>query len=322
MQMSTEHRQDILSIADIAPAVVRAILDAGLRLKHAPHSAILAGECLALIFEKPSLRTRVSFELAAQELGGTCIVLRPDEIQMGKREAIRDIAAYLSRNVTVAALRVFSHAALQEFAAAATIPVINALSDREHPCQALADLMTVLEHKRTLAGRRLVYVGDGNNVCHSLLLAAGSTGMHMTVACPAGYEPDAAIVAQARALGAAHGAHVSVTHEPHAAARGADVLYTDVWASMGQEAEADERRKVFAPFQVNRALVQCAATDAIVLHCLPAHRGEEITDEVIDSPQSVVFDQAENRRHVQKAALLYALGKLGAAQPPAGAARA
>jgi len=320
--MSTDHREDILSIADIAPAAVRAIVEAGLRLKHTPRSTALAGECLALIFEKPSLRTRVSFELAAQELGGACIVLRPDEIQMGKREAIRDIAAYLSRNVTVAALRVFSHTALQEFAAAATIPVINALSDREHPCQALADLMTVLEHKRTLAGIRLVYVGDGNNVCHSLLLAAGSTGMHMTVACPAGYEPDAAIVAQAQARGAAHGAVISVIHDPRAAAQGADVLYTDVWASMGQEAETEARRKVFAPFQVNRALVRGAAPDAIVLHCLPAHRGEEITDEVIDSPQSVVFDQAENRRHVQKAVLLYALGNLSVVQPVTRAGRA
>lgn len=314
MPMSTDHRQDILSIADIAPAAMRAILDAGLRLKRAPHGTALSGECLALIFEKPSLRTRVSFELAAHELGGACIVLRPDEIQMGKREAICDIAAYLSRNVTIAALRVFAHDTLQKFAAAATIPVINALSDREHPCQALADVMTVLEHKGTLAGVRLVYVGDGNNVCHSLLLAAGSTGMHMTVACPQGYEPDAAIVTQAQSLGAAHGAVISVTHDPYVAATGADVIYTDVWASMGQEAEAAARRNVFAPFQVNRALLQRAAQDAIVLHCLPAHRGEEITDDVIDSPQSVVFDQAENRRHVQKAVLLYALGKLGAAQ--------
>ena len=310
--MNNDSRHDILSIADITPAVVRAILDAGVQLKRAPRAPLLAQEYLALIFEKPSLRTRVSFEIAMQELGGGCVVLRPDEIQMGKREAIRDIAAYLSRNVTLAALRVFSHAALQEFAAAATIPVINALSDREHPCQALADLMTVLEHKQRLQGMRLVYVGDGNNVCHSLLLAAGSVGMHMTVACPPGYEPDAAIVAQAQALGAPLGAVMSVTHDPHAAAEAADVLYADVWASMGQEAETAARRAVFAPFQLNRALLQRAAQDAIVLHCLPAHRGEEITDEVIDSPQSVVFDQAENRRHVQKAALLYAAGKLSA----------
>lgn len=311
----TYQRHDLLSIADLPPLALQAILAASRELKHASQATLLSGETLALIFEKPSLRTRVSFELAMQELGGRCIVLRPDEIQMGQREAVKDIAAYLSRNVTVAALRVFAHACLEEFAAAATIPVINALSDREHPCQALADLLTIQEHKGRLDGLRLVFVGDGNNVCHSLLLAAASTGMHMTVACPAGYEPDATVVAHASKLAAAHHATITITHDPMAAVTGADVLYTDVWASMGQEAERERRRVIFAPFQLNRRLVVRAAADAIVLHCLPAHRGEEITDDVIDSPQSVVFDQAENRRHVQKAVLLYALGKLHVAEP-------
>lgn len=319
--MSTYQRRNILSITDISPAAMRAVIDAGMRLKRSPRGTALAGESVALIFEKPSLRTRVSFELAAQELGGMSIVLRPEDIQMGKREPIRDIAAYLSRNVSVAVLRVFAHDTLREFAAAATIPVINALSDREHPCQALADLMTVLEHKGALAGVRMGYVGDGNNVCHSLLLAAASVGMHLTAACPRGHEPDAEIVARAQELGAARGAMISVSHDAREAAAGADVIYTDVWTSMGQEAEAAARRAVFAPFQVNRALVQCAAADAIVMHCLPAHRGEEIAADVLDSPQSVVFDQAENRRHVQKALLLYALGTLGAAQPVSDAGR-
>ncbi|MCX7846442.1 MAG: ornithine carbamoyltransferase [bacterium] len=308
----TDQRHDILSIADLSPEVLHTIVEAGLRLKRTPRSSVLAGQTLALIFEKPSLRTRVSFELAMQELGGSCIVLRPDEIQMGRREAIKDIAAYLSRNVTLAALRVFAHATLEEFAAAASIPVINALSDHEHPCQALADLMTVREYKGRLTGVRFAYVGDGNNVCHSLLLAGASTGMHMTVACPEGYEPDCSVVTHAAQLAAKHGGVIRVVHDPLAAVQGAEVLYTDVWASMGQEAEQEIRRAVFAPFQLNRRVLTAAAPDAIVLHCLPAHRGEEITDDVLDSPQSVVFEQAENRRHVQKAAILYAVGRLTA----------
>lgn len=298
-----------LSVGDVTATTLQTMLERSLALKRAPRSPLLAQHSLALIFEKPSLRTRVSFEVAMQELGGTCVVLRPDEIQMGQRETIADIAAYLSRNVTVAALRVFAHRTLTQFAAAAQIPVVNALSDWEHPCQALADVLTVREHCGRLAGVRLAYIGDGNNVCHSLLLAGALGGMHVRVACPPGYEPQAAVVAQAQALGKAQGAVIEIGHDPVAAVTGAAAVYTDVWASMGQEQEAAVRKQRFMPYQVNESLMAHAPT-AIVLHCLPAHRGEEISDGVIDSARSVVFDQAENRRHAQKAVLLYVLGLL------------
>lgn len=307
MSMHTPHH--LLSVGDLTSAALQAILERSLALKRAPRAPLLAQHSLALIFEKPSLRTRVSFEVAMQELGGACVVLRPDEIQMGQRETIADIAAYLSRNVTVAALRVFAHGTLTQFAAAARIPVVNALSDWEHPCQALADVLTVREHCGRLAGVRLAYIGDGNNVCHSLLLAGALSGMQVRVACPAGYEPQAAVVAQARALGAAHGALIEIGHDPVAAVTGAAAVYTDVWTSMGQEQETAVRKQLFMPYQVNEQLM-AHAPEAIVLHCLPAHRGEEITDAVIDSARSVVFDQAENRRHAQKAVLLHVLGLL------------
>ncbi len=295
-----------LSVTDLTAEETAAVLKEAIRLKKAPLSSDLAGHFLALVFEKPSLRTRVSFEIAIQEQGGGSIVLPPDAIQMGKREAIRDVAAYLSRNVTIATLRVFKHETLENFAKWATIPVINALSDVEHPCQALADVMTVLEHKGRLQGLRLMFVGDGNNVCHSLLLAGALTGLSVTVACPPGYEPSEEILEKARGLGAQRGAKFNVTNDPAEAAKDADAVYTDVWASMGQEDEAEKRRKVFRPFQLNSDLL-ALAPEAIVLHCLPAHRGEEITDEVIDGPQSVVFDQAENRRHAQKALMRHLL---------------
>ncbi len=316
--MKTQARcTDILSVGDLSTEALEAVLAEAARLKRSPRGTQLRNHYLALIFEKPSLRTRVSFEVAMHELGGGCVVLRPEEIQMGKREAIGDIAAYLSRNVTVAALRVYAHSTLEEFAAAATIPVINALSDHEHPCQALADLMTIKEHAGRLRGLHIAYLGDGNNVCHSLMLAAGRAGVSVAVACPAGYEPSGTVVAQARAAGAPHGAKMLVLRDPRAAVRGADAVYTDVWTSMGQEREAQVRRKLFKPYQVNRTLL-AHAPKALVLHCLPAHRGEEITDDVIDSAQSVVFDQAENRRHAQKALLLHVLGMLPAGQRRAG----
>ena len=305
----TAHYHSILSMTDIPAAALQRILETSLALKQAPESDTLRGHTLAIIFEKPSLRTRVSFELAMCELGGRALVLRPDEIQMGKREATKDVAAYLSRNVTIACLRVYRHALLEEFARCATIPVINALSDREHPCQALADIVTLLEHKKRLQGLRLTYIGDGNNVCHSLMLAAAMTGVSVTVACPAGYEPDAAVLEQANRIGADRQAAFTVEHDPVSAVAGADAVYTDVWTSMGQEKETEQRRHDFRQYQLNSTLL-AGAPDAIVLHCLPAHRGEEITDEVIDSPRSVVFDQAENRRHAQKAAMLFALGLL------------
>jgi ornithine carbamoyltransferase len=285
------------------------MLEKSIVLKRSPESDVLKGQTLALIFEKPSLRTRVSFELAMQELGGRSLVLRPDEIQMGKREAVKDVAVYLSRNVTTAALRVFNHDTLTEFARYASIPVINALSDREHPCQALADLMTVLEHKQTLTGLRIAYLGDGNNVCHSLMLAAAMTGVSVTVACPPGYEPGDQIMAEANRAGEPLNAVCTVVNDPDRAVADADVVYTDVWTSMGQETETETRKREFANYQLNSERL-ALAPGAIVLHCLPAHRGDEITDAVIDGPQSLVFDQAENRRHAQKSVLLYVLGLL------------
>jgi ornithine carbamoyltransferase len=306
--VENQNRQ-LLSTTDLAPETLTALLEKSILLKRSPESDVLKGQTLALIFEKPSLRTRVSFELAMQELGGRALVLRPDEIQMGKREAVKDVAAYLSRNVTTAALRVFSHDTLAEFARYASIPVINALSDREHPCQALADLMTVLEHKQTLAGLRIAYLGDGNNVCHSLMLAAAMTGVSVTVACPPGYEPDEQVMAEANRIGEQCNAACTVVNDPDRAVADADVVYTDVWTSMGQETETETRKREFAGYQLNSERL-ALAPGAIVLHCLPAHRGDEITDAVIDGPQSVVFDQAENRRHAQKAVLLYVLDLL------------
>lgn len=299
----------VLSSDDLSAATIAQLLECALRNKGNTCSSVLKGQSLALVFEKPSLRTRVSFELAMSELGGISLVLRPDEIQMGKRESVQDVAAYLSRNVTIAALRVYNHETLQKFAAAASIPVINALSDLEHPCQALADIMTVHEHCGSLAGRRIVYVGDGNNVCHSLLLTATKMGASVTVACPEGYSPAEDILTRAHALAREHNCTVAVSHSPAEAVTGADAVYTDVWTSMGQENEKDARAIAFAPFQLNAALM-AHAPHACVMHCLPAHRGEEITAAVIDGPQSVVFDQAENRRHVQKALLQYVCGRL------------
>ncbi len=303
MKNNTKH---VLSVTDLSAEEIDVILKDAIRLKKSPLSDDLKGHFLALIFEKPSLRTRVSFEVAIQEQGGCSLILPPTAIQMGKREAIKDVAAYLSGNVTAATLRVFDHQTLVKFAEYATIPIINALSDVEHPCQALADVMTVLQHKGSLEGKRLMFIGDGNNVCHSLLLAGALTGLSVTVACPEGYEPSDEILKKAREIGAERGAEFVVTNNPAEGAKNADAVYTDVWASMGQEDETAARKKIFQPFQLNSELL-ANAPEAIVMHCLPAHRGEEITDEVIDGPQSVVFDQAENRRHAQKALLRFLL---------------
>lgn len=303
MKKKTKH---VLSVTDLSAEEIDVILKDAIKLKKSPLSDDLKGHFLALIFEKPSLRTRVSFEVAIQEQGGCCLILPPTAIQMGKREAIKDVAAYLSGNVTAATLRVFDHQTLVKFAEHATIPIINALSDVEHPCQALADVMTVLQHKGSLKGKKLLFIGDGNNVCHSLLLAGALTGLSVTVACPEGYEPSNEILANAREIGAERGAEFVVTNNPAEGAKNVDAIYTDVWASMGQEDETTARKKIFQPFQLNSELL-ANAPDAIIMHCLPAHRGEEITDDVIDGPQSVVFDQAENRRHAQKALLRFLL---------------
>jgi ornithine carbamoyltransferase len=268
----------------------------------------LRGRTVALLFEKPSTRTRISFQVAVTELGGAALPLSSADLQLGRGETVADTGAVLGRYVQAIVVRTFGQSRLEELAAASGLPVINALTDEEHPCQALADLLTVRDEFGGFAGRTLTYVGDGNNVAHSLLLAGASVGLGVRVAHPDGYAPDDSIVEQARERAAQHGSEVTVTTDPEAAARGADVLYTDVWASMGQEDEAVERAAIFAPYALDARLVELAAADAIVLHCLPAHRGEEIAADVIDGPRSRVFDQAENRLHAQKAVLASLVG--------------
>lgn len=260
-----------------------------------------------MIFQKASTRTRVSFETAMFHLGGLAMFLSKNDLQMGRGEPIEDTARVLSRYVDGILIRTYSHQEVLDLARYADVPVINGLTDDFHPTQALADLLTIWEHKDTLAGLKLAYVGDGNNVAHSLLLAGALVGMHVAVACPQGYEPNPAVVEKAKAL-AESPEQIQLLREPEEAVRGAQVLYTDVWASMGQEAEAAQRRKVFARYQINRELLAMAEPEAIVMHCLPAHRGEEITEEVIEGPQSVVFDEAENRMHAHKAILAALLG--------------
>ncbi|MBO7435663.1 ornithine carbamoyltransferase [bacterium] len=301
---------NLLRMTDLSPETLEKILKVSAALKKEPENTLLRGETLALIFEKPSLRTRVSFQLAAEEMGGRALVLRPDEIKMGVREAVKDIARYLSRNVTIAAMRVFSHGTLDEFAKYASIPVVNALCDEEHPCQAFADLLTVEECFGKIKGVNITYLGDGNNVCCSLLFGAAMTGANMTVGCPKGFEPPADIVEKVLSYAKESGSEIKIINDPKAAAKGADVLYTDVWVSMGQEDEKASKMKAFEGFCLDDDCLALASPYAIVLHCLPAHRGEEITDSVIESKNSRVFQEAENRRHVEKAALLYALGKL------------
>ncbi len=295
----------LLSVGDLAPAETDFLMQLALRVKAHPsrYRDALAGKSLAMLFEKPSLRTRVTFELAMTQLGGRALYLGPEEVGLGKREAVKDVAQNLSRWVDVIMARVFSHQSLVELAEHASVPVINGLSNAEHPCQALGDFLTLLEHKGRLAGLTLAWVGDGNNVLHSLLYAAARTGVRLQVATPAGYEPDAAVLARVRG----EGGELLLMRDPAEAVAGADGVYTDVWTSMGQEKEAEARRQVFQPYQVNAALMRRARPGAVFLHCLPARRGQEVTDEVIDSPASVVLDQAENRLHIQKAILL-ALG--------------
>jgi len=264
---------------------------------------VLPGKTLAMIFQKTSTRTRVSFEVGMRQLGGHALFLSSSDIQLKLGETIADTARVLGRMVDGIMARTYAHADVEELARWSGVPVINGLSDRLHPCQALADLMTIVETKGRLAGLVLAYVGDSNNVTHSLLEAAAKTGMTMRVGSPRGYHPDPAILETARAAARATGATLTVTEDPFEAVHGADVVYTDTWASMGQEAEHDARARVMRPYQVNAKLVAGAAPEWIFLHCLPAHRGEEVTDEIIDGPHSVVFDEAENRLHAQKALL-------------------
>jgi ornithine carbamoyltransferase len=305
-----------LSAADLSREEAEALLARASVLKaewHAGGEGLhaawpLRGKTLALVFEKPSLRTRVAFEAGMTQLGGHGSYLSANDIDMGGRESVPDVARNLSRWVQVVAARVFKHGTVETLARHADIPVINALSDREHPCQALADLMTLRERFGRLQGLRLAYMGDGNNVCHSLMLLGATLGVSVAVACPPDYRPDPDILAHAERLAEAGDATISVTSAPNEAAEGADAIYTDVWASMGQEHEVARRRPVFQPYQVNPTLMAQASSGALFMHCLPVHRDEEVTAEVIDGPQSVVFDQAENRLHVQKALILTLLG--------------
>jgi ornithine carbamoyltransferase len=299
-----------LSVDDLTADELRAILDlsADLKADPSPFAQALGGRSIALIFEKPSTRTRVSFEVGVTQLGAHPVVLSSSELQLGRGETIQDTGRVLSRYVDAVVLRTFEQERLELLSSTATIPIVNALSDFEHPCQALADLLTMQEHLGELAGRVLAYFGDGNNVAHSLLLAGTKIGMTVRVATPPGFEPIPQVVHRAEEIAAETGGAVEITHDPEDAAIGAHALYTDVWTSMGQDLEADERALVFPAYQVTQKLVDLADPDVVVLHCLPAHRGQEITDEVIDGPRSVVWDQAENRLHTQKALLLRLFG--------------
>jgi ornithine carbamoyltransferase len=297
---------DFLSIRDFAPQDIQRILLLARQVKAFPgaYTRALQGKTLAMIFEKPSLRTRVTFDVGIQQLGGFSLYLSPAEINLGKRESVYDVAKNLERMVQGIMIRTFAHEIVEQMAEFAGIPIINGLTDYSHPCQAMADYLTILESKNAIAGLKIAYVGDGNNVAHSLMFAGVQLGANVWVATPAGYEPKPDAVRWARERGARTGAACVITNSPEEAVLGADVVYTDVWASMGQEAEAEKRRRLFQPFQVNRQLFAHARPDAIFMHCLPAHRGDEVTDEVIDSRNSVVFQEAENRLHVQKAIML------------------
>ena len=298
--------RSFLSVADLTRDELTAVLDLADELKRERKAGTRrdshAGQTLALLFQKPSLRTRVSFDVAMHELGGYAFYLGPDEVGVNKREAVADVATVLSRYVHGIMARVFGHEIVEELAAYADVPVINGLSDLYHPCQALGDIMTVRERFGKFEGLTLVYVGDGNNVANSLMLGGAVVGLNVTVVTPAGYEPPPEVVAKARGLAAASGAVIATTNDLSAAA-GADVLYADVWASMGQESEAAKKKKDFAGFTVDAKMLAAAAPGAIVLHCLPAHYGEEITEEVAHGPQSAIWDEAENRLHAQKALL-------------------
>lgn len=307
------HGKDFVGVADLDGAQLAAVLARAARLKrdrqHGRTHPLLPGKIVALIFQKPSLRTRVSFEVGMMELGGRALYLSPAEVGLGERESAADVARVLSRMVHGIVARTYSHADVETLAAQATISVVNGLSDLEHPCQALADLQTMQEHAGTLQGVTVAYVGDGNNVTHSLMLAAPHFGVNMRIATPPGFRPAPAITRQAEHLAEQAGTELSLTDDPFGAVRGADFIYTDTWYSMGQETEAAARRPIFRAYQVNAELLRAANPEAKVLHCLPAHRGDEITDEALDGPASVVYDQAENRLHAQKALLVQLLGQ-------------
>jgi len=296
--------RSILGIEDLSLEEILLVLDVAARLKankfDATQTLFAQGQTLAMLFEKPSLRTRVTFEAGMTQLGGHAIYL---EGRLGLRETVPDVARNLERWIDGIMARTFSHQTVVDLAEFSDIPVINGLSDREHPCQAFADFQTLVEQGKSLKGSTLAFVGDGNNVAHSLFLLAAKVGTNFRMVCPEDYKPDAELWETALGFAKVSGAELIVTHNPLTGVDGADAVYTDVWASMGQEEEAAERAEIFAPFQVNAALMQAAKPDAIIMHCLPAHRGEEISDECLEGPQSVVFDEAENRLHAQKALL-------------------
>ena len=304
--------RSLVSLKDLSAEETRQILKTAEALKRGYGSGErptpLAGKTLAMIFQKPSLRTRVSFEAGMTRLGGHAIYLAPSDIKLGERETTEDIAIVLSRYADIIMARVFGHDIVVDLAKHATVPVINGLSDEEHPCQVLADLLTIYEKKDRLEGLSLTYIGDGNNVAHSLMYGCARVGMHCTVCTPKGYEPLPAIVSESQDMARATGAVIRLETDPMAAAKGADVIYTDVWASMGQETEAEKRKREFGPYQVNARLMSVADTQAVILHCLPAHYGEEIDYETSRTSNSVIFDQAENRLHAQNALMILLTG--------------
>lgn len=303
--------KDFIALKDFSQADLRSLLTLAHDVKANPgkYAQVCQGQTLAMIFQKPSLRTRVSFQTGIYQLGGQGIYLGPTDIQLHRGESISDTAQVLARYVDGIMARVFAHSDVVDLGAHSSVPVINGLSDYNHPCQVLADLETIEEHLGGLQGKRLAYIGDGNNMAHSLLVGCATMGMSVSVGHPSGYAPDADTVAEAEALAAPFGADIRITEDPAHAVADADVIYTDVWASMGQEGEHAERLARFSGFQVDDALMAKANPGAIFMHCLPAHRGEEVSASVIDGPQSVVFDQAENRLHAQKAVMIELMGK-------------
>jgi ornithine carbamoyltransferase len=302
----------LLTITDLTPAEIAGLLALAQKMKRRSQRGkdrpILSGQNLALLFQKPSLRTRVSFEVGMEQLGGHAVYLAPAEVGLGVRESAADVARVLSRYTQGIMARVFKHSDLETMANYASVPVINGLSDYDHPCQVLADLLTLREHIGDFHGKHIVFIGDGYNMANGLLFGASKIGLNITVTTPAAYKPSAEVVAKAMEYSEESGATVRWTTDPHEALHDADVVYTDVWTSMGQEAENEQRQEAFKEYQLSGALMQSAPPHAQVMHCLPAHRGEEITDEVVDSPNSIVFDQAENRLHAQKAVLAWLLG--------------
>jgi len=297
-------KKDLLSIADLDREDIESLIEQARRMKQEGATPLLSGRTLAFLFVKPSLRTRVSFEIAMYQLGGHAIYLSPEEVGMGKREPVVDIARVLSRYVDGIAARTFSQETVQILADNSSVPVINALSNLEHPCQALSDLLTIYEKKGKLAGLTLAFIGDGNNVANSLLLSSCLVGMNFHFASPPGYEVKEDVLNQGKEFAALSGSQVKLTSDPYEAAKGADIVYTDVWASMGQEAEVEKRRRAFSDYQVDNKLLDSAQGDVLLMHPLPAHHGEELSAGLLDDHRSVVFDQAENRLHLQKALLV------------------